>query len=171
MAITVEDGSVVANADSYVSVAFADAYFTIDVNYDTTWAALTTADKEQRLKMATRILDQKVKWNGVKVDDTSALRWPRSGVYDRDDILIADDEMPTQLLQLTCEVAKFLETVDPTTSQGADYLKSVKVDVVEIVYQDGSGQPVTPPIFNQLLRGLGYYPTAMGSSFAKIVKV
>lgn len=171
MAITVEDGSVVTDADSYVSVAFADAYFAIDVNYDATWAALSTSDKEQRLKWATRILDQKVRWNGTKVEDTSSLRWPRTGVYNRDDILIEDDEMPLQLKEVTCEVAKLVGTVDPTTSMGADYLKKVVVDVIEIEYQDGAGQPVTPPILNQLLRGLGYYPTALGSHFGRIVKV
>lgn len=171
MAITVEDGSVVTGADSYVSVAFADAYFAIDVNFDATWAALSTSDKEQRLKWATRILDQKVKWNGDKVDDDSSLRWPRTGVYDRDALLIADTDIPLQLKELTCEVAKFVATTDPTTSQGVDYLKSVVVDVIEVHYQDGASQTSTPPIFNQLLRGLGFYPTAMSGFFGKIVKV
>lgn len=172
MAITVEDGTgLVTTADGYVSVAFADAYFAIDFAYAATWAALLTPDKEGRLKWATRILDQKVRWNGTKTVEESPLRWPRTGVYDRDGNLIEEDEMPLQLKQATCEVAKFIASVDPTTSQGIDYLKRVLVDVVEIEYQDGSSQPTTPPIFNQLLDGLGYYPMAGSHSFGRIIKV
>lgn len=171
MAITVEDGTVVTGANSYVSVAFADAYFDFDLNFSATWAGLTTDEKEDSLKWATRVLDQKVRWNGVKTTETSPLRWPRSGVVDRDDVTIDDNEIPLQLKEVTCEVAKFLQTTDATTSQGGDALKAIVVDVIELQYQDGATQPVTPPLFNQLLRNIGYYPSASGHVFGRIVKV
>lgn len=171
MTITVEDGSAVSGANSYVSVAFADTYFTYDINFSSTWGALTNAEKENSLIWATRILDQKVRWKGSKSVETSALRWPRTGLTDRDDVVIADDEIPLQLKELTCEVAKFLQTTDPTISQGGDALKAIVVDVIEIQYQDGATQPTTPPLFNQLLRNIGYYPMASGHMFGKIVKV
>lgn len=171
MAIIVEVGTVVASANSYVSVAFADTYFEIDENFTVTWSAMTTGEKETRLRWATRVLDQKVVWKGTKTTETSSLRWPRTGLYDRDGISVDTDEMPLQLLQVTCELAKFLEGTDPTTSQGGDALKRIAVDVVEIEYQDGATQPEAPPILNQLLRGLGFYPTSGGFSFGRIVKV
>lgn len=171
MAIVVEDGTVVASADSYVSVAFADAYFAFDIVFADTWSALSTTVKENKLKWATRTLDQKVRWNGDKTTETSSLRWPRTGLVDRDDVTIDDNSMPLQLKQLTCEMAKFMHTTDATTSQGADALKSVVVDVVELHYQDGASQPSTPPLFNQLLRNIGFYPMASGNVFGKIVKV
>lgn len=170
MAITVEDGTVVTGADSYVSVAFADSYFEIDEAFAATWTAMTTAEKETRLKWATRVLDQKVAWKGSKTTDTSSLRWPRTGVRDRDGNIIDTDEMPLQLKQVTCEVAKFLETNNPTTSQGGDALKRIAVDVIEIEYQEGTSQPEAPPLINQLLRGLGTYPSAGGHVFGKIIK-
>lgn len=170
MALVVEDGSVVTGANSYVSLAAADAYFAMDVQFDDTWDALADAAKEQYLQWATRILDQKVQWKGTKTTDTSPLRWPRTGVYNRDGILIDTDEMPQQLTEAVCELVKFLQTNDPTTSQGVDYLKKVVVDVIEIEYQDGAGQVSAPPILNQILRGLGYYPVPMGHSFHKINK-
>lgn len=170
MAIIVEDGTVVTNANSYVSVAFADNYFEIDEIYFATWDAMSDAEKETRLRWATRVLDQKVIWRGTKTDVDSALRWPRTGVRDRDGNTIDDDEMPVQLMEVTCELAKFLETTDPTTSQGGDALKRIAVDVIEIEYQDGTSQPEAPPIFNQLLRGLGSYPVAGGHMFGKIIK-
>jgi hypothetical protein len=167
----VETGAVVANANSYVSLADADAYFEIDVNFDATWDALTDTVKEQYLMWATRILDQKVQWKGDKTDEDSALRWPRTGVYDRDGNAIDTDAMPVQLTEAVCELIKYLQTTDVTTSQGADFLKSVEVDVIKIEYQNGAGQSTVPPLFNQILRGLGYYPTPLSSSFARIVKV
>ena len=170
MAITVETGAVVTGANSYVTVAFADAYFAIDNNYATVWAALTTDGKEGKLKWATRILDQKVQWKGNKTTDTSALRWPRTGVFNRDGIVVAVNEIPLQLQEVTCEMAKFLATVDPTTSQGGDALKRISVDVIDIEYQDNVVQPEAPPILNQLLRGLGFYPVVGGHQFVRIVK-
>lgn len=170
MALVVEDGSVVTGANSYVSLAYADSYFEIDEGFFTTWDAMDDATKEARLRWATRILDQKVVWKGTKTLETSPLRWPRTGVYDREGDLIDAAEMPEQLLQVTLELAKFLETTNPTTSQGGDALKRIVVDVIELEYQDGAVQAETPPLFNQLLRGLGYYPTAGGFSFGRIVK-
>lgn len=170
MAFVVEDGTVVTGSNSYVDLTFADDYFAIDVEFDSTWDGYADAVKEQYLQWATRILDQKVQWKGDKTDETSSLRWPRTGVTDRDGVSIDTDEMPLQLKQATCELVKFLTTNDPTTSQGVDYLKRVAVDVIEIEYQDGAGQVSAPPILNQLLRGLGYYPVPMGHSFGRIVK-
>lgn len=170
MAFTVEDGTVVANANSYVTVAFAESYFTVDPEFYPTWVLLAQSVQEQYLMWATRILDQKVIWNGTRTDTTSSLRWPRTGVYDRDGTLVADDEIPLQLKQCVCELLKYIQTNDPTTSQSVDYLKRLMVDVIEIEYQDGAAQVATPPILNQLLRGLGHYPVPMGHSFGRIVK-
>jgi hypothetical protein len=170
MTITVEDGTIVANADSYVPVAFADAYFAFDGEFAATWSAYTTTEKENYLKWATRVLDQKVQWKGTRYDEDSSLRWPREGVYDRDGNEILETVIPLQLKQATCEMAKYLTTTDATTDQGVDTLKRVAVDVIEIEYQESKGISTVPPIFNQLLRGLGHYPSALGSQFGRILK-
>lgn len=170
MAIVVEDGSVVVGANSYVSVAYADTYFEIDEEFAEIWDEMDTEAKEIRLRWATRVLDQKVVWRGTKTVENSPLRWPRTGVFDRDGNAVGNHVMPDQLLQVTCELAKFLATSNPTTSQGGDALKRLVVDVVEIEYQEGVVQADTPPIFNQLLRGLGTFPIVGGSSFERIRK-
>jgi hypothetical protein len=170
MALTVENGTVVTGANSYVTLAYANAYFEVDAEFFDTWDALDDEDKEIRLKWATRILDQKVVWKGRKTTDASPLRWPRTGVQDRDGISVGINAIPEQLKQVTCEMAKFVGTVNPTTSQGGDALKRVVVDVIELEYQDGAIQAEAPPLFNQLLTGLGFYPTSGGHSFARIIK-
>ena len=170
MAFVVETGAVVPSANSYVTVAFADSYFEVDREFFDVWDALDQDVKEARLRWATRILDQKVHWNGRKTNEDSALRWPREGVKDRDAIVIEEDEMPLQLREVTCEMAKFIHTSNPTTSQGGDALRRIAVDVIEIEYQEDTVQPEAPPILNQMLRGLGRYPSVGGHSFGKIRK-
>src|SRR5688572_30262693 len=156
---TVEDGTVVAGANSYVTVAFADDYFAVDPNFLATWTALDAEDKEIYLAWATRIVDQKVRWRGTKTDEDSALRWPRTGAYDRDYILIEDDVIPLQLKELVCEFVKFLQQSDPTVSQEVSQIKREKLDVLEIEYQDGTSQSIYPPLFGQLVAGIGSFPS------------
>lgn len=80
MALTVEDGSIVSGANSFISVADADTYFS--TRHDDGWAAASTNDKERVLILASDYMTQawRLKWRGSLVDVTQALTWPRSGV-------------------------------------------------------------------------------------------
>lgn len=165
----VEDGSRVTGATSYVSVAYADDYFEIDPNFSATWTALSTANKQYYLAWATRIMDQKVQWAGYRYTETQALRWPRQNVLDADGNAIDVDEMPRQLLEATCEFAKWLYTNDPTTGRDEDNLKKIVVDVVEIEYQDGVSQSSYPNLLNQILKPIGYMRIG-GYGFGRITR-
>ena len=70
-----------ASADSYATVAEGDTYHDNHL-YATDWTGATTANKEKALKMATRILDEKIDWSGTKTTDSQALAWGRSDVLD-----------------------------------------------------------------------------------------
>lgn len=77
MALIVEDGTGLATAESYASVAYADTYHSDRGN--TSWATLTTGVKEQSLRKATDFMEQvyRPRWAGVRVTSTQALSWPR----------------------------------------------------------------------------------------------
>lgn len=175
----VEDGTGFTDSNSYVSVADADDYYVVDLNAAATWAALNSTQKQAQLAWASRVLDQKVKWNGVKtvpgnsstspIVVASAMRWPRTGVFDRDKNAIGPHFIPPQLVQATLEFSKFLLTNDATTGQDVDYLSLIRVDVIELRYQDKTGQPVLPAIFNEILAGLGALPSG-GPRFVPIAK-
>lgn len=165
----VEDGSGFLNSNSYVSVSDADDYFAVDLNESAAWAALSTPQKQKQLSWATRILDQKVRWRGNIAVYGSALRWPRVRMYDRDRNPVANNIVPIQVVQATLELAKFLLSNDLTVGQDVDYLKMVRVDVIEIMYQDRTGQPVLPAIINEILSGLGAMANG-GPRFAPIAK-
>ena len=84
MTLTVEDGTIIANANSYVSVADADTFFT-DMG-ETKWTVTATAvspqQKEAALIQAAQYLQQKyrMRWKGSRVDAFQSLDWPRRGV-------------------------------------------------------------------------------------------
>lgn len=165
---TVETGLNVAGANSYVPLTYAEDYFAVDVA-SPVWEALSDDQKEFYLAWATRVLDQKTEWRGYINADTQALRWPRKGVTDRDYRIIDVDEIPNAVKAATCELAKWLITNDPTTGQDTDYIRRIKVDVIEIEYQEGTTQSSYPSIINAILVGIGYF--RIGSrGFGRIVR-
>ena len=166
---TVEDGTGITGANSYVSVAEADDYYVVDTNFAATWADLDTSEKEARLAWASRVLDQKVVWAGVKAVETSGLRWPRQGAIDRDGVEIEDNIVPVQVKQAALEMLKVLTSSDLTAGQNIDYLKELRVDVIELIWQDRQGQSNIPNIINELLRGIGWIEVG-GPRFARIAK-
>lgn len=82
MTLTVETGIGFANADSYASVADADAYA---ANFGLTWAGDATA-KEVALRRATAFLDAnyRARFPGYRVKRRDqALEWPRYAAFVR----------------------------------------------------------------------------------------
>lgn len=169
MAIDVEDGTGRATANSYVSDAEAVAYFDVDATA-ADFLALNQAAREEYLQWATRVLDAKTNWRGYKTFPlVQALRWPRSYVYDRDGNAVASNIVPREVKAATCELAKWLLTNDPSGPQDVENLRKIVVDVIEIEYQEGTGQPSYPGIINAILQGLGYVQTGV-RGFGRIVK-
>lgn len=166
---TVEDGTGITAANSYVAVATADDYFLVDTGFAATWLAYTSLQKQYALAWASRILDQKVQWRGVKAVAASGLAWPRQGTHSKDGVAIDDDVVPLQVKQANMEMAKFLASGDPTTGQNVEFLKEIKVDVIELIWQDHAGQPQIPAIFNEILDPLGVINVG-GPRFARILK-
>lgn len=135
MALTVEDGSVVAGADSYISLADAETYFT-NHGPPSGWTG-TDAVKEGALRYAASWLDSTYAWAGVIVDSDQALDWPRSGVYDDEGRLLAADEIPQRLRDAQCEAA--LEHLSAALNVGLDrggLVKRRKVGPLETEFAD-----------------------------------
>lgn len=101
MALTVEDGTVVENANSYVSAADCTTYHTALGN--TTWTG-TDAAKEAAILRAMEWIESRP-WRGVKTDYDNPLSWPRSGVADSDGYAVPEDEVPSGVVKALCEAA------------------------------------------------------------------
>lgn len=78
MPLTVEDGTGVTGADSYVALAAADAFFA--ARNETAWAGYSTAAREGALIQACEWLDTSHAWAGAPLTTTQGLAWPRAGV-------------------------------------------------------------------------------------------
>lgn len=142
-------------ANSYVSVVEADDIITTNIHAAIEWDALTVDQKERLLVWASRYLDDHTTWKGEKTVSTSPLRWPRTGVCDRDNTHIADDVIPIQLKVATAEMARYLVAQDRTVERDSDGLERVKADVVEIEFLPGYRLPSVPSNMQYLVQGLG----------------
>lgn len=148
MAIIVEDGSIVAGANSYVSRAACTTYHADRANAE--WAAATDAAKDAALIRATELLDASYSWKGEIASDAQALRWPRYGVIDRDGREIAASVVPTQIQKAINELAllalagSLVGGSASNTSTATGAVKRVKAGSVEVEYRGDA--PAAPPV-------------------------
>jgi len=163
----VETGEIVPGANSYVSVEEADDYLSQNIHVSEAWETLDDDVRQKLLSWATRYLDQRARWNGRPITGDQSLRWPRAGARDRDGIGIPPDMIPVQLKQATVEMARYLVDSDRSNERAQDGLKSIKVDVIQLVFKDDYQLPEVPNEINQILQGLGTI-TSGSSSAAKI---
>lgn len=109
MSLTIEDGSGVAGADSYVDATGASAY--LAEHYTTTqlatWTAASSGDKEIHLRNAAQYLSTVYagRWLGTRANETQGLDWPRTSVADQDGYAIEDDAVPQAIIDAQCELA------------------------------------------------------------------
>lgn len=140
MAIVVEDGTGLTNADAFISVAFFKEYHDARGNDYSDYA---NAALEQAIVRATDFISESHHWAGYKVkerghrDGEQALAWPRSYVVDRNGYSVANDEVPTEVQKATAEVA-FYEAGTPGGMQPTyvahDRVASEKVGPLSIEY-------------------------------------
>jgi len=166
MSLIVEDGTGLPNAESYISVADADAR-QASLGNDL-WATLTTAEKEEALRRATIYMLQayRQRWTGyrAKIVPMQALDWPRYGV-EVDHFPVHFDIVPADIANACADLAFKAAAGDlaPDLSQG---VIREKVGPIETEYNRGSPQFVR---FRSIDMMLAPYLTG-GSSRAVLVR-
>lgn len=162
MALIVEDGTGIANAESLASVAFADTYHAARGNAG--WAAIAEVEvKEQLLRKATdyAISVYAGKWAGVTVSPTQSLPFPR--IVNGTDI-----GLPLAIQQAVCELALTAKTspLMPNISRGK---KRVKVGPIEVEY-DGNSAVATSFVSASLRFGPFLSGLASNGAMARLVR-
>lgn len=142
-----------ANSDSFMTVAEADSYYATNL-YSTTWVGSTTDNKEKALKMATRILDEKVAWVGTRATSTQALGWGRTDVT-WDGTTVSSTTVPIQIKNATAEFAGELLVSDLTANAEGKGLNSLKVGDITLDFDKNDTAGVMPEIVQEMLRGWG----------------
>lgn len=149
MALTVEDGTGLANAEAYISVSDADAYFAARGN--TAWAALTEAQKEQALRKGADYLEG-YRWKGDRYTATQALAWPRYNVI-VDGWALDADTLPSALVRANAELALKASAGELLADVGAQ-VKSETVGPISVTYADGARQQTRYEAIERMLVSL-----------------
>ena len=138
MTLIVEDGTAVAGAESYVSVADASLYWSNRNNQD--WNSFS--NKEAALREATRYIDQAYEWVGVKKVPFQALGWPRlqrMWTWSTALLLPGIETVPVLVKEATCELANEARTgrLAEVLERGGQIL-SERVGSLEVTYAPGA---------------------------------
>jgi len=155
--LIVEDGSIVADANSYVTYDYALAYHALRGN--SAWAADSDSNQQYAIIRATQAVDSiyKGKWKGTPTEyGTQNLEWPRENV-DVNGTTLDDDLIPAALKKAVCEAAlrelASANSMTPDLERGGE-IKRVKADVVEVEYMDGANSTTTFTAIDGLLADL-----------------
>lgn len=146
-----------STADSYLSVAAADAYAAADLGRNAAaWASASTDEKERALKRATRDLDRIAGWTGVGFYETQALVYPRSIDIDPDTGL---PWLPRALRNATAEQAMYVlrnaNVIDDAATRRARGLSNFAEPDVSGQLAEDSGYGAISPRAIELLQPLG----------------
>jgi len=137
MALIVEDGTGLADAESYCSVAQANAYHAALGNQ--AWANLASDTlREQNLRKATNFMRQlyRMAWQGKPTKSTQALDWPRYDV-EVNDYWLASNVVPVEVKNACAELA-LKAIAGPLVVDLTQGVKSKKVGPLEFVYDENS---------------------------------
>ena len=158
MALIVEDGTGKTDAESYISVADADTYFTNRGN--ATWAALNTTEKEQALRKATDYMQATytLRWDGIRVTTGQALDWPRAYVqikqatagYSVLPAYYVDNAVPAAVANACAELAVRASASDLLADVGAQ-VKQKTVGPLSVTYADGARQTTQYELVERML--------------------
>ena len=146
MALIVEDGSGLSDADSYISVEDADIYHASRNN--TAWEDIDTDIKNSLLRKATdyMVAQYRLQYAGYRVKSTQSLDWPRLYVPLIDSLsanvfpqYVDFDIVPTTVKNACAELAlkSYTAILMQDLTQG---VIREKVDVIEVEYDKYSPQ-------------------------------
>lgn len=126
--------NVLAADGTTVIATGANEYFAESL-HATAWTSASEPDKGKALVSATRFIDAKFRFKGIKTDQDQALAFPRYGVTNLDGYAYDNDELPKRLKDATAELALSLLAggisafSDPSTG-----IRKVKAGAVEVEF-------------------------------------
>ena len=173
MAVTIDATAGGANANSYLTLA--DAQAIVDGMVEdadvTAWASATTDQKNRALYTATQRLDRE-RFIGARATNTQALQWPRTGVRKPDTYVntyatgfpfrISEDyfsetEIPDQVKRAQVVLAVYLNNnKDGIGLSGLEDFKNVQLGSLNVTPDKTGavGADRVPPLLERYLTGL-----------------
>lgn len=140
LVLTVENGTGRADANTYISLADANAYFASRPRSEE-WVRLSDEEKAALLVHATRILDGAMLWWGSPLKSTQALVFPRRP----DDFDAAG--VPRSVPIALCELAVTLNSSDLTAEPDRSGFTKIEVGPIKLEEAGEYQRPATIPRF------------------------
>ncbi len=173
MAVTIDATAGGANANSYITLAQADAYVEAMISSTdvSKWDTGNTDSRNRALAAAAQRLDRE-RFLGARATDTQSLQWPRTGVRKPDtyvntyatgfpfrisDDYFTDEEIPDQIKRAQIELAVYLKNnTDGISLSGLNDFKSVQIGNLSVTPDKSGaiGADHVPPMFERYLTGL-----------------
>jgi hypothetical protein len=165
MALIVEDGTGLANAESYASVAEFKAYHA-NIGNDVTLIADTTI--EQLLRRATQymVAVYRQRWQGRRTLSTQALDFPRYDVV-VDGYSVLSNIVPLEVKNACCELALKANSATLLEDKTQTVIRE-KVDVIEVEYSEFSPSQTR---YSQIDNLLSVFLSSSNSFEAKALRV
>lgn len=129
---------------SYASVAEADRLMLVDPVRGPRWATRTVDQKGAALVAATNRLDL-FGYKGSKTGSPQPNQFPRTGIVDRDGVVVPDDEVPTDIATATIYLAGSIATKPAAAgmSGSGSNNKRVKAGSAEVeFFKPTAGKPL-----------------------------
>lgn len=146
MALVVETGEGLPDAEVYISVADAEAYLASRGN--TAWGELSEPAKEASLRQAADYLAAMYgrRWCGHRATDGQALDWPRTG----------HDGVPVALARMNAELAARASLGQLMADEGAA-VQSETVGPISVTYAKGNTGAVRYTAIDAALKAAGLF--------------
>lgn len=148
-ALIVESGTGKEDAESYISIQFADMYLSDRTNSG--WANLTTAAKNSALRQATDFLTQtyRQRWKGIRLFQNQALDWPRSSAI-VEGYQVGLHSVPLGVKQACAELALRASVGKLSTDLKQQVLEK-QIGPIKIKYDSQSNRQVRYEQINQMV--------------------
>lgn len=159
--LTPEDGTGLADANCYISLADAELYFAAAL-YPGDWLpGLDDERKKAALITATRTLEASMLWQGRHATETQALEWPRARIARPERgpcVFWPNNAMPQPVKDACCEMAKLLLASDRSAPSETEGLKKIGLGsgAVDIEFDTARGKaPVVTDEIAEILAPFG----------------
>ena len=105
MALIIEDGTIVPNAQSYIDLAFTDSYWEQRGDPEQ-WTCLNPEEQEAAILYATQYVEKRYRFRGQIQDRNQVLAFPRTPFCDREGRALAGEGViPEPVKQAVAELA------------------------------------------------------------------
>jgi len=154
MTLVVENGTGLANAESYISVADATTFH--EAQGELGWGELYLEVMEQSLRRATAYMVgvYRLRWLGYPTSDTQALDWPRQQVCPRGAIpgsVLSNDTIPVSVKNACASLAWRAANADLLADYGR-LTASESIGPISVSYAPGSSPVQKYPAVDNMLR-------------------